>query len=88
MEDVEGDTFLMARCPGCQKRTQSRVIAGTRVIVLCQSCTTEAEEAKKLAESCPHPGVRNGTCTACGSLKCDDGGWETPMRRPRIRRVV
>ena len=78
----------MAKCPGCQKRTRTRVIDGTRVVELCVGCAAEAEEAKKLAARCPHPATRNGTCTACGSLKCDDGTWETPMRRPRIRRVV
>lgn len=77
----------MAKCPGCQKRTRTRVVGGTRV-EMCVSCTAEEKEAKKLADSCPHPGVRNGCCTACGSLKCDDGTWESPMRRPRIRRVV
>ena len=78
----------MAKCPGCQKRSRARIINGTRVVELCASCADEEREAKKLADGCPHPGIRNGTCTACGSLKCDDGTWEPPMRRPRIRRVV
>ena len=63
----------MARCPGCQRRTRARAVDGARVVSLCASCEVEAEEAKKLAATCPHPGVRNGCCTACGSLKCDDG---------------
>jgi hypothetical protein len=74
------------KCPVCRQPT---TLAPSGGLVIHRACVAEMDAAERQTAACSHRKVNEyGVCLECGGLRGDDGSFEAPVRRPRLRLVV